>query len=875
MNRILKFSNLALAVITVVSAGTAIANDGVVPPGPNDQGYTDFIKFTEALGGVGRTKNLSDQLAPTEQEHNTFCGGLLVAPNIVLAPRHAFSDTALLPHWGEVLDAVDNDEMIINESKMWFDSTANSPIPKYTVRFRLLNDQGDVGSLTGGYESFYQAPVKRIVFPARRPDLLGTPLINETEFEIDMVLLILSDGEDDNQNDGLWENGWIEHIDPVHILPTLNRSSIAYAGTQATYGPLNTEPNTQGILRLREYTNLFFADANQTDCFTLLNNIAPISVGDSGGVIFAENESGEYIARWGLALSGQSGGGLVHASCLPGSLTWDMFFPEIPHEYGNPYLFPASEFDVTGSPSITSPEFYAGYNKPNRTINSDDVVAMAALNPNYIWADYNEDGNVTILDFELYVEALSQATNPYALNPLFPLPAGICDVNGDLRLTPADAMALEQLVPNATSGDLVHDYNGDGQIEMGDVEILERVITATVGLGQERIFDHGVFGDFDGNNIINCADQIGLQGLLFDGTERVDIPGSGYKKELDSNMNQILDVYDKRRLAARVVPGDLVTGYSYFTTSDPVLWFNNRSSPNPDFDLELFDARKYLTLTYVKETSATQLIGADVVGEEWIEGGDYLNPDGLITYEDRVFTFMSWLGSCNSSFETESLLDFWFFDHNGDGRVNFLDARSVSEMFANNPSVYFPEWDMNSDGEIDSDDELIVLRTVHVSSAYGQGFLGDYDGTGSPACINNCLERDFLSVGACEDVSPNDCKIPIIEIGGDCDDFDFVFANMTDLFESGYKYGDDLYKIQLDADLDGDMDLDDVNDVLLALQPADLVTDGVVNFFDVSFFMNAYAVLDPAADFNGDGVVNFFDVSEFAIVFAAACQTEL
>jgi hypothetical protein len=53
--------------------------------------------------------------------------------------------------------------------------------------------------------------------------------------------------------------------------------------------------------------------------------------------------------------------------------------------------------------------------------------------------------------------------------------------------------------------------------------------------------------------------------------------------------------------------------------------------------------------------------------------------------------------------------------------------------------------------------------------------------------------------------------------------------------------------------------------------PADLTGDGVLNFFDVSAFLNAYNTMDPAADFTGDGVFNFFDVSGFLNAFNAGC----
>ena len=52
---------------------------------------------------------------------------------------------------------------------------------------------------------------------------------------------------------------------------------------------------------------------------------------------------------------------------------------------------------------------------------------------------------------------------------------------------------------------------------------------------------------------------------------------------------------------------------------------------------------------------------------------------------------------------------------------------------------------------------------------------------------------------------------------------------------------------------------------------ADLTGDGVLNFFDVSAFLSAFASNDPIADFTGDNTWNFFDVSAFLSSFANGC----
>lgn len=53
--------------------------------------------------------------------------------------------------------------------------------------------------------------------------------------------------------------------------------------------------------------------------------------------------------------------------------------------------------------------------------------------------------------------------------------------------------------------------------------------------------------------------------------------------------------------------------------------------------------------------------------------------------------------------------------------------------------------------------------------------------------------------------------------------------------------------------------------------PADLTGDGVLDFFDVSAFLNAYNAMDPIADFTGDGMFDFFDVSGFLNAYNAGC----
>lgn len=52
---------------------------------------------------------------------------------------------------------------------------------------------------------------------------------------------------------------------------------------------------------------------------------------------------------------------------------------------------------------------------------------------------------------------------------------------------------------------------------------------------------------------------------------------------------------------------------------------------------------------------------------------------------------------------------------------------------------------------------------------------------------------------------------------------------------------------------------------------ADINADGVIDFFDVSAYLELFNANDLAADFTGDGMFTFFDVSEFLQAFHAGC----
>ncbi len=53
--------------------------------------------------------------------------------------------------------------------------------------------------------------------------------------------------------------------------------------------------------------------------------------------------------------------------------------------------------------------------------------------------------------------------------------------------------------------------------------------------------------------------------------------------------------------------------------------------------------------------------------------------------------------------------------------------------------------------------------------------------------------------------------------------------------------------------------------------PIDYNDDGVLNFFDVSAFLNLFSAQDLAADVTGDGTLNFFDISFFLTIYSIGC----
>ncbi|KAA0213993.1 MAG: hypothetical protein DYG94_03015 [Leptolyngbya sp. PLA3] len=78
----------------------------------------------------------------------------------------------------------------------------------------------------------------------------------------------------------------------------------------------------------------------------------------------------------------------------------------------------------------------------------------------------------------------------------------------------------------------------------------------------------------------------------------------------------------------------------------------------------------------------------------------------------------------------------------------------------------------------------------------------------------------------------------------------------------GYAWGENIGWINLD---------DDMHFVAFRC-PGDFNDDGVLDFFDVQAFLQAFSAHHPAADLAADGVFNFFDAQTFLNLFSMGCE---
>jgi len=920
-------SIIASAVFTSLTVGLALGNDGVIPPGPTQSGYNNLFQSIEAACGIGLTIRLDGPGKsgdPATSFNNISGSGILIAPNMVLTSAHVirnrFPDAGLFNNSNPILEYGPLDDEIID----------NNGVPIFTVRFRLNTDGVTVGTLGGGGDSYFQVPIKRVLFAQKTGESTQPNGTLQNEYEFDVAILILADYENDMEDNGLWSEGWVTHIDPLPVSPLKLKSRVPFTIGTAGYGPVpdHTTPFCcgRGTLRYREFedSHAVIGWSNRDDqlgidarlrgypykglhvtdpTFTVGTQSGvpgnysdgdpngAYGTGDSGSVLVTTAENGDVLPVFGIS------GGNVNITNLYKSLTWDLYFETNPPPvFGSPTLLATSIYDVTAHAAPVN----GSYDSSNWSIDAADAIAIASGNGVLgDAADWNQDGQISPLDYSKYVEDLESALNPYFSTPLFPLSSGLEDVDGNGRFNTMDSVALSGMLGFDAEEFLIHDYNASGDIDQGDIDIIDQVLatrgTSTI-IGQPGplLFDHGLMGDLDRDGDRD-SDDVGIAFLYhgIGGFEGIYVDDPMYDVVFDTNLDQVIDLYDEQVLAKALLPGE----------------FYANSNLSPDWQRTLNDVLQVMENTSRASLPVTPQ-AFDLVGNDWKVGGGYHSPDfsqtnlapspssdfTLLDYQffteapsdisvDIQYMLTSWRDlDMDDVVQTDSLLDFWFLDTNNDGRVNILDIQFLNMTMQGSSPGY---WDANSDGAYTIIDTNWWLKVFLLESPYGQGFLGDFDGSASPKC--NCqwtfgeYSFDVTASNYCENLTSITCPepelvfVPMTDPQADCDDLIAMRQlGFGILFESGIQYGDEDFIVQLDADLDGDMDFYDLKEILYLLLQGDITFDGHLNAFDMLEFSDRYpsalgaSTNDPNYDIDIDidrnGLIDASDLNEMILL---------
>jgi hypothetical protein len=181
--------------------------------------------------------------------------------------------------------------------------------------------------------------------------------------------------------------------------------------------------------------------------------------------------------------------------------------------------------------------------------------------------------------------------------------------------------------------------------------------------------------------------------------------------------------------------------------------------------------------------------------------------------------------------------------------------------------------------------DVIEASDIATTSGDDEALLDDcFTSFNDP--IDGCLFMRFLEPGAYRvimyGIAPDDVSLlSRLRIDQNTEDPVLVGGAWAGVHDEGITYMAQIATVGLDGRLDihSGLPSGNIRSVCNGIQviqlpppcPADLTGDGVLNFFDVSAFLNAYTAMDPLADFTGDGVFDFFDVSAFLNAFNAGC----
>lgn len=167
--------------------------------------------------------------------------------------------------------------------------------------------------------------------------------------------------------------------------------------------------------------------------------------------------------------------------------------------------------------------------------------------------------------------------------------------------------------------------------------------------------------------------------------------------------------------------------------------------------------------------------------------------------------------------------------------------------------------------------DIRVSANIYGGNNYGAGFATEDNGAqtytfSNPVVavgiVNTSPDRDLIQLWA----GPGGTGALLLEFR----DQEGLPLNFNiDRFLGAHATGGTTIRSITIQNASGDLELDEL--IFVVACPADTNGDGVLNFFDVQIFLNAYSTGDPAGDFNNDTLFNFFDVSAYLAAYSAGC----
>lgn len=183
------------------------------------------------------------------------------------------------------------------------------------------------------------------------------------------------------------------------------------------------------------------------------------------------------------------------------------------------------------------------------------------------------------------------------------------------------------------------------------------------------------------------------------------------------------------------------------------------------------------------------------------------------------------------------------------GSVYLFDAATGIQLAKIRPGDAAPHDHFGS--EVDLDGGLLAV---------GAELDGDSGDSSGSVYLYDAATRALIIRLAPDDLGENDHFGAAVAVGRD-----ILVGGAYNANAAGNKSGTAYFYTPLLADGDGDGVPDDCH------CPADFNADGVLDFFDLQSFLNAFAALDPSGDINGDEFFDFFDLQAYLNAFAVGC----